>query len=148
MNTEFADKIGQELGVSSWIVMDQARIDAFADVTNDHQFLHVDPERAKETEFNGTIAHGFLTVSMLTSMAYEVLPKLHEQKMLVNYGMDRLRFVSPVPAGARIRGRFVLAKVDTSSPNEITLTHDVTVEIEDREKPAIVASWIGRHYFE
>ena len=102
--------VGKEIGVSSWHLIDQPRIDTYADVTEDHQFIHVDPERAKQTAFGTTIAHGFLTMSMMSVMSYEVMPAIAGTTMGVNYGFDKLRFISPVRSGKRIRGRFVLAE--------------------------------------
>lgn len=141
--------IGQELGVSRWITVDQARIDAFAKVTEDHQFIHVDPARAAaETPFGGTIAHGFLTLSLLSAMAYDAQPQLDGIRMSVNYGFDRVRFLSPVPAGARIRARFTLKAAEERVPGEVTMTWGVLVEIEGQDKPALAADWLGRRYLE
>lgn len=141
--------VGTEYGVSRWIEITQDMIDRFADLTCDRQFIHVDPERAAaETPFGGAIAHGFLTLSMLSTMVYEAGPALKGLKMGVNYGCDRLRFLNPVRAGARIRGRFRLDRLDESRPGEVTYHHTVTVEIEGEEKPALVAEWIGRAYLE
>jgi acyl dehydratase len=140
--------IGQEIGVSSWHVVDQSRIDSFATVTEDHQFIHVDPERAaRETPFGGTIAHGFLSLSMMSAFAYEVLPSIEGTAMSVNYGFDKLRFVSPVRAGARIRGRFTLADATLRAPKELLSRTSVTVEIEGETKPALVADWLGLLFF-
>jgi acyl dehydratase len=140
--------VGQEIGVSSWHLVDQGRIDVYADVIEDHQFIHVDPERAKrETPFGATVAHGFLTMSLLSIMSYEVMPVIDGTTMGVNYGFDKLRFVSPVKSGSRVRGRFKLAEAKLRKPKELqSLTH-VTVEIEGEEKPALVADWIGLIYF-
>ncbi|APX90776.1 nodulation protein NodN [Brevirhabdus pacifica] len=144
---EMAASVGQELGVSDWLVIDQARIDAFADVSGDHQYIHVDPDRARaETPFGGTIAHGFLTVSVLSALAAQAQPRLAGMRMSINYGFDRLRFLNPVRVGARIRARFVLNKLEERRPGEITVTWDVTVEIEGEEKPALVAQWLNRRY--
>ncbi|WP_028135802.1 MaoC family dehydratase [Bradyrhizobium japonicum] len=141
--------VGKEIGVSSWHLIDQPRIDSFADVTEDHQFIHVDPERAKkETAFGTTIAHGFLTMSMLSVMSYEVMPAIAGTTMGVNYGFDKLRFISPVRAGKRIRGRFVLAEAKLRKPNELQSRTNVTVEIEGEDKPALVADWLGLIYFD
>lgn len=140
------DQIGQQVGLSRWFTMDQARIDLFADATEDWQFIHTDPERAANTPFGGTIAHGFLTLSMLSAMLYDAIPPLPGQAMGVNYGMNKMRFLSPVPSDARIRARFVLAAVDDSRPGEVTTTHNVTIEIEGQDKPALIAEWIGRQY--
>ena len=140
--------VGKEIGVSSWHLIDQPRIDTYADVTEDHQFIHVDPERAKkETAFGTTIAHGFLTMSMLSVMSYEVMPAIAGTTMGVNYGFDKLRFISPVRSGKRIRGRFVLAEAKLRKPNELQSRTNVTVEIEGEDKPALVAEWLGLIYF-
>ncbi|WP_174502475.1 MaoC family dehydratase [Acidiphilium sp. C61] len=135
--------VGAEVGCSDWMEVGQARIDAFAEVTDDDQFIHVDPERARETPFGGTIAHGFLTLSLLSRMAYDTLPRLAGVAMSVNYGMNSLRFLAPVRAGARIRGRFALAGLAEKGEGRILLTHDVTVEIENQPKPALVAQWLS-----
>jgi acyl dehydratase len=133
---------GQEVGVSDWFTVTQEMIDRFADLTDDHQWIHVDVERAKrESQFGTTIAHGFLTVSLLPSLSHQALDVRGNFKMRVNYGFNRLRFVSPVPAGARIRARFTAQKV---TDNEVTWL--VTVDVEGSEKPAIVAEWLGRFY--
>ncbi|QDP25641.1 MaoC family dehydratase [Bradyrhizobium cosmicum] len=139
--------VGKEIGVSSWYLIDQPRIDTYADVTEDHQFIHVDPERAKETAFGTTIAHGFLTMSMMSVMSYEVMPAIAGTTMGVNYGFDKLRFISPVRSGKRIRGRFVLAEAKLRKPNELQSRTNVTVEIEGEDKPALVADWLGLIYF-
>lgn len=138
--------VGRKMGTTSWFVIDQDRIDRFADVTEDWQFIHVDPEAAKDTPFGTTIAHGFLTLSMLSAMVYE-MPMIEGVAMGVNYGFDKIRFLSPVPAGARIRGHFTLAKLDESKPGFVTSHTLVEVEIEGQEKPALAADWIGRRYF-
>jgi acyl dehydratase len=135
--------VGQEIGVSSWHVVDQKRIDAYADVVEDHQFIHVDPERAKATPFGATIAHGFLTMSLLSVMSYEVMPAIEGTAMGVNYGFDRLRFMSPVKSGKRVRGRFTLAKAELRRPKELQSVTHVSVEIEGEAKPALVADWLG-----
>jgi acyl dehydratase len=106
--SEVEGLVGSELGLSDWMEVPQSRIDKFADATDDHQFIHVDPERAAETPFGGTIAHGFLTLSLLSAMNYNCVPRVREQTMGINYGFDKVRFMAPVPAGARVRGRFVL----------------------------------------
>ncbi|KYG18920.1 nodulation protein NodN [Bradyrhizobium sp. AT1] len=139
--------VGKEIGVSSWHLIDQPRIDTYADVTEDHQFIHVDPEKAKATAFGTTIAHGFLTMSMLSVMSYEVMPVIAGTTMGVNYGFDKLRFISPVRSGKRIRGRFVLAEARLRKPNELQSRTNVTVEIEGEDKPALVAEWLGLIYF-
>ncbi len=139
---------GQQVGLSSWIGITQAQIDAFADATHDHQFIHVDPEAAAKTPFGSTIAHGFLTLSLLSAMSYEALPQIEGVTMGVNYGANRIRFLSPVRVGSRVRARFVLRALDLSKPGQFTATTDVTVEIEGEEKPALIAEWIGRSYME
>ena len=140
--------VGKEIGVSSWHLVDQPRIDTYADVIEDHQFIHVDPERAKnETAFGTTIAHGFLTMSLLSIMSYEVMPVIAGTTMGVNYGFDKLRFISPVRSGKRVRGRFVLAEAKLRKPNELQSRTNVTVEIEGEDKPALVADWLGLIYF-
>ncbi|MDN4982771.1 MaoC family dehydratase [Bradyrhizobium arachidis] len=140
--------VGKEIGVSSWHLIDQPRIDTYADVIEDHQFIHVDPERAKkETAFGTTIAHGFLTMSLLSIMSYEVMPAVAGATMGVNYGFDKLRFISPVRSGKRVRGRFVLAEAKLRKPNELQTRTNVTVEIEGEDKPALVAEWLGLTYF-
>jgi acyl dehydratase len=140
--------VGHEVGMSSWHLVDQGRIDAFADVIEDHQFIHIDPERAKrETAFGTTVAHGFLTMSLLSIMSYEVMPVVEGATMGVNYGFDKLRFISPVRAGSRVRGRFTLMEATLRKPKELLSRTSVTVEIEGEEKPALVAEWIGLVYF-
>jgi acyl dehydratase len=138
---------GKEIGVSKWFDVTQDRIDAFAGVTEDWQYIHVDPERAAATPFGGTIAHGFLTLSMLSAMAMDAVPRIAETVMGVNYGFDKIRFLSPVPAGSRIRGRFTLISADELKPGELTMKYKVAVEIEDSAHAALVAEWISRQYF-
>jgi len=138
--------VGKPLGTSDWFTIDQKRIDAFADITEDWQFIHVDPAAAAKTPFGTTIAHGFLTLSMLSAMVYE-MPVVEGMVMGVNYGFDKVRFLSPVPAGARIRAHFTVNSVDDSRPGEVTTIMDVSVEIEGQEKPALIGEWIGRRYF-
>lgn len=133
--------------VSRWFAVDQARIDAFAEVTEDHQPIHVDPAAGAASAFGTTVAHGFLTLSMLSAMAYDAMPDLAPGPGVtgVNYGFDRVRFVAPVPAGARVRGRFAL-EGEERGPGWVSRRWDVTVEIEGAERPAIVALWINRRY--
>lgn len=136
-------RIGTLVGVSSWREVDQARIDRFAEVTVDHQFIHLDAQRARaETPFGGTIAHGFLTLSLLSSMAYEVLPTVQGRVMGINYGFDRVRFLAPVRSGSRVRGHFTLSDLTMRSDTEAMLRHAVTVEIEGQVKPALAADWL------
>ncbi|WP_337268202.1 MaoC family dehydratase [Oryzifoliimicrobium ureilyticus] len=140
---EISGLVGTETGVSDWVVVDQARINDFAKATDDHQFIHVDPERAAvESPFGGTIAHGFLTLSLLSMLNYNCLPTIREQTMGINYGFDRVRFMSPVKAGSRIRGRFVLADARFRGAGMLMTTYDVTIEIENERKPALTATWI------
>lgn len=140
---DLKNRIGQEIGVSSWHVIDQERIDCFANVTGDLQFIHVDPERASaETVFGCTIAHGFLTLSLLSAMGQEALPVIEGRVMGINYGLDRVRFLSPVPSGARVRGRFILSDTSMRSSTKAMLHYQVTIEIEGTEKPALAAEWI------
>ncbi|MFU8863152.1 MAG: MaoC family dehydratase [Rhodobacterales bacterium] len=142
----FEAMVGEEIGVSEWFTITQDQIDRFADCTHDHQFIHVDPAAAAETPFGTTIAHGFLTLSLLSAMAYQ-MPSVEGAVMGVNYGMNKMRFVSPVKVNARIRGRFVLAEVTEIRPGEMQSIMHVTVEIDGQDKPALVAEWIGRRYF-
>jgi acyl dehydratase len=143
----YIDMVGQEVGVSGWHLVDQKRIDVFADATEDHQFIHVDPVRAKATSFGSTIAHGFLTTSLISVFSYEALPKLGDVAMGVNYGFDKLRFVSPVKAGARVRGHFTLKEATMRKPKELFTRVGVHVEIEGETKPALVADWLALTYF-
>ena len=140
---EIRERVGTEIGVSDWIGIDQEAIDAFADVTDDHQFIHVDPEAAARTPFGGTIAHGFLTLSLLSRMAYDVMLRPETVRMSVNYGFDKVRFLAPVHSGRRVRGRFRLASVEEKRPGQWQFVHNVTVEIEGEDKPALIADWIG-----
>jgi acyl dehydratase len=138
--------IGHEVGVSRWITVDQARIDAFARTTEDEQFIHVDPEAAKATPFGGTIAHGFLTLSLASAMSYDALAPLDGVVMGVNYGFDKLRFLAPVPAGSKVRGRFKLLSAEAKGADDgVTrwlLKHELTVEIKGADKPALIAEWL------
>src|SRR6478672_11409299 len=139
---EIRSKVGQEIGVSDWLTVDQARIDAFAEATEDRQFIHTDPEAAAKTPFGGTIAHGFLTLSLLSRMAAEATFIPEGVRMAVNYGLDRVRFLAPVKSGSRVRGRFVLDSVEEKAPGQILMRHVVTVEIEGQDKPALTAQWL------
>lgn len=140
---DLAGLVGHEIGTSQWITVDQTMIDAFADATRDHQFIHVDPERAAaETPYGGTIAHGFLTLSLLSAMNYEALPKIVEQTVGINYGFDKVRFVAPVKAGTRVRGRFVLKEARFRGADMVVTTYGVTVEIEAERRPAMTADWL------
>ncbi len=140
---EMPGLVGQEIGLSEWITVDQAMIDLFADATHDHQFIHVDPARAAaESPFGGTIAHGFLTLSLLSAMNFGSIPKIREQTMGINYGFERIRFVAPVKVGARVRGRFTLSECRFRGAGMLMTTYDVAVEIENEKKPALTACWI------
>jgi acyl dehydratase len=139
---EIRKRVGQEIGLSSWIAIDQSRIDAFAGATEDRQFIHVDPDAAARTPFGGTIAHGFLTLSLLSRMAAETALVPDTTKMVVNYGLDRVRFLAPVRSGKRIRGRFTLDGVEEKSAGQILLRHVISVEIEGEDKPALSAVWL------
>jgi len=139
--SELAALVGRDF-VSRWLNVDQSRIDVFARVTEDEQFIHVDPEKARDTVFGGTVAHGFLTLSLLSAMAYSALPRIEGAAHGVNYGFDRVRFVRPVPSGSRVRGHFTLRAVTPRSGREWQLTYDVSVEVEGTQKPALVAAWL------
>lgn len=143
--TDYAALKGQEIGVSRWMDITQAQIDQFAACTFDQQYIHVDPERAKASPFGTTIAHGFLTLSLLSEMLRD-MPQPAGVAMSVNYGMNRMRFLSPVPVNSRIRGRFVLADFEEVRPGQIQTTLNVTIEIEGNEKPALAAEWLVRHH--
>jgi acyl dehydratase len=140
---EIRAKVGQEVGVSGWLTVDQPRIDAFADATEDHQFIHVDPAAAAAAGLGGTIAHGFLSLSLLSHMAAEAMLLPDSLKMALNYGFDRIRFLAPVKSGKRVRGRFTLDSAEEKAPGQILLRHTVTVEIEGEDKPALTAVWLG-----
>ena len=140
---EIKAKIGTSLGASPWIEVDQKAIDTFADVTGDHQFIHVDPAAAAQTPFGGTIAHGFLTLSLLSQMAAHVMLVPDTARMAVNYGFDKVRFIAPVRSGKRVRGHFTLASAEEKRPGQWQFVHHVTVEIEGEDKPALTADWIG-----
>ena len=141
--------IGTEVGVSNWILVDQAMIDQFATTTHDTQWIHVDPERAaKETPFGGTIAHGFLTLSLASRFAYDCFPMLPGQIMGINYGMNKLRFLKPVVAGSRLRGRFTLQAVRARGTEKMMRENLLTIEIEGEKTPALIAEWLGLAVFE
>jgi acyl dehydratase len=135
----FRDLPGRELGPSEWLLIDQARIDAFAAATNDHQFIHVDPERAAGTPFGGTIAHGFLSLSLLTHLNQQFLPVPEGTVMGVNYGSDKVRYLTPVRAGQRIRSRVKVLSVVQKTPGRWLARYESRVEIEGEKKPALVA---------
>lgn len=143
---EFQAMVGGTAGTSRWLAVDQAMIDTFADLTGDHQFIHVDPERARTTPFGTTIAHGFLTLSLMGGLATEVMPQLAGAKLSINYGFDRLRFVAPVRSGGRVRTVLGLKAFDTERTDFVECLYDATLEIEGEPKPAIVAEWRTRAY--
>jgi len=137
--------VGKQLGVSDWFLIDQDRVNRFADVTLDHQFVHVDPVRAKATPFGGTIAHGFLTLSLLVPLCIGFIPEPERRTLLVNYGFDKIRFVAPVRVGKRIRAHGTLTEVSERKPGNLVMKIDVTVEIENEDKPALFAEWLSLH---
>ncbi|ENU09353.1 MaoC family dehydratase [Acinetobacter calcoaceticus] len=133
---------GKALGSSDWIAIEQTMINTFADVTLDRQFIHVDEEAARQTPFGGTIAHGFLTLSLLSAMAAQVIPTVQGQQSAVNYGINNLRFISPVHSGKRVRGHFHLKNVSEKNKGVYQLIMEVTIEIENQAKPALVTEWL------
>jgi acyl dehydratase len=143
---EYRSRVGTEVGVSDWVLVDQARIDAFAEATGDHQFIHVDPVAAAKTPFGTTIAHGFLTLSLIPMMTYGSVPGIEGAKMGVNYGLNKLRFMAPVKSGKRVRARFNMVAVDDRPDGSIQTTTSVTVEIEGETKPALIAESIALIY--
>lgn len=138
-------KIGEEIGVSPWLAVDQARIDLFARAIDDPQWIHIDPERAKAGPFGTTIAHGFLTLSLLSHLI-ETTFSFDDRKMGVNYGLNRVRFTAPLPSGSKIRARFSLGAFEKIAGG-VQVTFNTVVEREGGDKPVLVAEWIGRHYF-
>ena len=142
---ELLQSIGQSFGPSAWMPIDQTRIDAFADVTEDHQFVHVDPVRAAQTPFGSTIAHGLLTLSLIVPLCWDFVPKIDGTTLLLNYGFDKVRFVAPVRVGARIRASATLADVAERRQDQLLVRLDVTIEIDGEPKPALVAEWLSLH---
>lgn len=141
---QLQEYVGKEVGLTDWIEIDQDRINLFADATGDHQYIHVDPERAAQTPFGATIAHGFLTLSLMSMLsAKNGGIKLNNAVMGINYGLDKVRFINPVKVGSRIRARFELVSADEKKPKHYLLKHNVTVEIEGESKPALIAEWLG-----
>jgi len=138
-------RVGEECGVSPWVEISQARIDEFARATEDFQWIHVDPERAKSSPFGGTIAHGFLTLSILSRLS-EMTFSFSDRRMGINYGLNRVRFTAPVPSGSKVRARFRLAAYEKLEGG-VQVTWNTVVEREGAEKPVLIAEWIGRHYF-
>jgi acyl dehydratase len=143
---DLRSRIGQEVGVSDWLLVDQGMIDRFADLTFDHQFIHVDPVAAAGTPFGGTVAHGFLVLSLLAKLGESANLALDGAVMGMNYGFERIRMTGPVRAGKRIRGRFVLKDLVERAPRQWLSTVLVTVEVEDEAKPALVAEWLGLQF--
>ncbi|MEJ8571376.1 MaoC family dehydratase [Microbaculum marinum] len=140
--------VGQPLAPSRWRVIDQAMIDDFADLINDHQYIHVDPVRARASPFGGTVAHGFLSLSIFGGLAAEIAPKLENGQMSVNYGFDRIRFAAPVREGAEVRTVLTLKAVEAQGSGVVNLLYDAVLEIRGEGKPAIVAEWRVRHYLQ
>jgi acyl dehydratase len=143
---QLASRVGEEVGVSPWVEITQERIDTFAKAISDFQWIHVDPARAQDSPFGGTIAHGFLTLSLLSHLSERTF-SFSDRRMGVNYGLNRVRFTSPVPSGSRVRARFTLARYEPLDGNGVQVTWNTVVEIEGAPKPALVAEWIGRHYY-
>ena len=141
--SQLSDLIGTVIGQSDWIEIDQERVNVFADVTEDHQFIHIDPERAKQTPFGGTIAHGFLTLSLLSKFSAQAALKLNGANIGLNYGLNSVRFLSPVAVGKKVRGIFTLKDAVEKKPGQFLLTYEVNVEIDGVDKPALVAEWLG-----
>ncbi|TRX73125.1 MaoC family dehydratase [Pseudomonas mangiferae] len=137
------DYIGKDLGHSEWLTIDQQRVDRFADCTGDHQFIHIDPERARQTPFGGTIAHGFLSLSLVPTLSADLLPRPEGLKMAVNYGLDSVRFIQPVAVGSRVRLGLELLDVFEKKPGQWLLKARATLEIEGQEKPAYVAETLS-----
>ena len=143
---ELAKRAGEEIGVSDWMLVDQSRIDVFADVTEDRQWIHIDPVAAANSPFGGTIAHGFLSLSLLARLSYLALPPVEKLQTGVNYGFNSIRFLSPVRSGKRVRGRFLLKELVERSPGRWQMTVNATVEIEGETKPALVAEWMFLYF--
>lgn len=137
-------RVGSEIGVSAWATIDQPMIDAFAKLTGDRNFIHVDPARAAALPMKGTIAHGFLTLALLSNMSYHVCPTIEGVRFPLNYGFNRLRFVAPVPVGSRVRAHFVLKAIEAIDATQRQIVYEVSVEIEGQPKPALVAEWLTR----
>lgn len=142
---DLAALVGQEIGLSDWVPIDQARIQLFADATGDHQWIHLDAERAAAGPFGGTVAHGYLTLSLLPLLSAGAFT-VDDVRMGVNYGLNKVRFPAPVPVNSRLRGRFVLAAFETIAGGGAQLTMDVTMEREGADKPVCVAQSVSRMY--
>ncbi len=144
---ELQSKVGEHLGTSEWVLVDQEMINKFADATGDHQFIHIDEEKAKLTPFGGTIAHGFLTLSLIPMLGQKTdAPKIEGIKMGVNYGGNKVRFLAPVRSGKRVRSHVKLLELDEKRPGQWQQTNEITVEIEGEEKPALIAEWITQFF--
>lgn len=143
---ELQSIVGTDLGVSDWITIEQDRVNQFADVTEDHQFIHVNPEMAKMTPFGGPVAHGFLTLSLLAKFAEQGALTIEGVKMGVNYGFEKVRFLAPVKVGKKVRGHFKLKAAEEKRPGQYLVTYEVTVEIDGEDKPALVADWLGMQF--
>ena len=144
---EVQAQVGQQIGTSEWVEMSQDRINMFAEATGDHQFIHIDPDKAKLTPFGGTIAHGFLTLSMIPYLsANSDLPRVDGVKMGVNYGGNKTRFINPVRSGKRIRGHWKLLELVEKRPGQWQQTHEITIEIEGEDKPALITEWIMQFF--
>jgi acyl dehydratase len=143
---ELAGREGQEIGVSPWLEITQERVDTFAKAIDDFQWIHVDPARAKDSPFGGTIAHGFLTLSILSHLAERTF-SFSDRRMGINYGLNRVRFTAPVKTGSKVRARFALGKLEKLEGDGVQVTWSVTMEAEGQQKPVLVAEWIGRHYY-
>jgi len=137
---------GQEVAVSPWLEVTQERIDTFAKAIEDFQWIHVDPARAAKSPFGGTIAHGFLTLSLLSRLS-EMTFSFSDRKMGINYGLNRVRFTAPLPSGSRVRARFTLQKFEKLADGGVQVTWNTVVERQGSEKPVLVAEWLGRHYY-
>ena len=143
--TELKDLVGQDIGASSWVTIEQDRIDKFAEATGDHQWIHVDPERAKDGPFGSTIAHGYLTLSLIPALGWEVYT-IEGARLSVNYGLNKLRFITPVKVGSRVRAHLTLAAVDDVPGDALQVATAVVIELEGAEKPAAVAETLARIY--
>ena len=144
---ELQTRVGQTIGTSEWVLVDQDMINKFADATGDHQFIHIDEEKAKLTPFGGTIAHGFLTLSLIPMLGAKTdSPRIDGIKMGVNYGGNKVRFLAPVRSGKRVRSHVKLLELDEKRPGQWQQTNEITVEIEGEDKPALIAEWITQFF--
>jgi acyl dehydratase len=143
---ELEQRVGEEVAVSPWVEISQERIDTFAKAIDDPQWIHVDRERAKGSPFGTTIAHGFLTLSLLSHLSERTF-SFSDRKMGVNYGLNRVRFTAPVPSGARVRARFTLKSFERLADSGIQVTWNTVIEREGSDKPVLIAEWLGRHYY-